>query len=173
MSKRTVVNLVFFLLVFFYMCFWAVNNIVTVDAIEKPYTLTGDFAAASGVQPNAEVAYLGVHYGQVSSVERETGGVKITMKIDRNRKDIPKTSVARIFRKSAVGEPYIDFKPDDGFDPKRAQPNDYLKDGDHVARDRTSNPLEFSELLRSAAALLHNIDPDKAGSLIHAQTIAE
>jgi phospholipid/cholesterol/gamma-HCH transport system substrate-binding protein len=172
MSKRTVINLIFFLFVFFAMCIWAVNNIVTIDAVEQPYTVTGDFAAASGVQPNAEVAYLGVHYGQVSSVVRDPGGVKITMKIDKNRKDIPKASTARIFRKSAVGEPYIDFKPDDGFDPQKAQPSDFLKNGDNVPRERTSNPLEFSELLRSAAALLHNIDADKAGTLIHELALA-
>ncbi len=172
MSKRTLANLVFFLFIFFVMTFWAINNIVTIDAIERPYTVTGDFAAASGVQKNAEVAYLGVHYGQVSDVVREPGGVKITMKIDRNKKDIPKGSIARIFRKSAVGEPYIDFKPPDGFDPAGKQPSDYLRNGDNIPLDHTQNPLEFSELLRSAATLLHNIDPDKAGSLIHELALA-
>ena len=104
MSKRTLINLVFFLFVFFLMCFWAVRNIVTIDRIDQPYTVTGEFAAASGILPNAEVAYLGVHYGRVTAVERKTGSencgelagepvlgcVKMTMKIDRDKKDIPK-----------------------------------------------------------------------------------
>lgn len=181
MSKRTLANLVFFLFVFLVMCVWAVQNIVTVDQIEQPYTVTGEFVAASGILPNAEVAYLGVHYGRVTDVERVTGSdscgtqggqpvngcVKMTMKLDRDRKDVPKEAVARIFRKSAIGEPYIDFKPPDGFDPSKAKPEDFLRDGDNVPIDRTQNPLEFSELLRSAATLLQNIDADKAGSLIH------
>ena len=167
MSKRTTINLIFFLGIFFVFLWWAVNNIVTIDSIEKPYQVTAEFEAASGVQPNAEVAYLGVHYGRVSDVQRETGGVKITMLIDRNKKDIPKMSMARIFRKSAIGEPYVDFEPPPGFDAAHASANDFLRAGDAIPRERTTIPLEFSELLRSAAALLEHIDPNQAGSLIH------
>jgi phospholipid/cholesterol/gamma-HCH transport system substrate-binding protein len=181
MSRRTLINLVFFLFVFFVMCVWAVGNIVTIDAIDKPYTVTGEFAAASGILPNAEVAYLGVHYGRVTAVERKTGGdncgalagvpvsgcVKMTMKLDKGRKDIPKDGIARIFRKSAIGEPYIDFNPPAGFDPSTTTAGDFLRDGDNVPIDHTQNPLEFSELLRSAANLLSHIDAQKAGDLIH------
>src|SRR3954471_9933699 len=181
MSRRTLVNLVFFVVVFLVMSVWAVRNIVTIDAVDKPYTITGEFAAASGVQPNAEVAYLGVHYGRVTEVTRETGPeacgtqngepvngcVKMVMKLDHDKRDIPRDSVARIFRKSAIGEPYIDFRPPDGFDPAKAQSEDFLRAGDNVTIDHTQNPLEFSELLRSAANLLHHIDADKAGSLVH------
>ena len=186
MSKRTIANLVFFMFVFFIMCVWAVKNIVVIDAIDKPYTVTGEFAAASGILPNAEVAYLGVHYGRVTAVERKTGAdncgklagqpvtgcVKMTMKIDKGRKDIPKDGIARIFRKSAIGEPYIDFNPPSGFDPTKAQATDFLRNGDNVPIDHTQNPLEFSELLRSAANLLSHIDAQKAGTLIHELALA-
>jgi phospholipid/cholesterol/gamma-HCH transport system substrate-binding protein len=172
--------------VFFVMCVWAVSNIVTIDAIDQPYTVTGEFAAASGILPNAEVAYLGVHYGRVIDVQRKTGDqncgkkagepvqgcVKMTMKLDKSRKDIPKDAIARIFRKSAIGEPYIDFQPPAGFDTKNAKPTDFLRSGDNVNIDHTQNPLEFSELLRSAANLLHHIDADKAGTLIHELALA-
>src|SRR5258705_532413 len=113
MSRRTMANLVFFVVVFFVMCVWAVQNIVTIDQIDKPYTVTGTFNAASGILPNAEVAFLGVHYGRITSVTRETGEsncgasvtgcVRMTMKIDNDKRDIPRESVARIFRKSAIG----------------------------------------------------------------------
>jgi phospholipid/cholesterol/gamma-HCH transport system substrate-binding protein len=186
MSRRTLINLTFFMFVFFVMCVWAVQNIVTIDAIDKPYTVTGEFAAASGILPNAEVAYLGVHYGRVTAVERKTGSdncgtlagapvsgcVKMTMKLENGKKDIPKNGIARIFRKSAIGEPYIDFNPPAGFDPKAAQASDFLRSGDNVPIDHTQNPLEFSELLRSAANLLSHIDAQKAGSLIHELALA-
>ncbi|MGI8663589.1 MAG: MCE family protein [Acidimicrobiales bacterium] len=167
MSKRVVVNLIFFLFVFFVMCAWAVANIVTVDQIENPYSIKADFSAASGVMPNAEVAYLGVHYGRVSSVERETGSVQMNLKID-DGKQIPKGSIARIFRKSAIGEPYIDFKP----------PQGYTDGGPYIGRDETvpvtdtEVPLEFSELLRAADALLANVDANKAGDLVHELAVA-
>ena len=148
MSRRVFINLIFFNVVFGVMILWAVNNIVTLDRIERPYTITGDFIQAAGVKANAEVTYLGVHYGRVSGVERRPGGVSVTMKIDRD-KDIPAGSIARVFRKSAIGEPYIDFIPPETYedgDDQRIEP------GENIPKDRTTVPLEFSELLRSASA---------------------
>ena len=168
MSRRTLVNLVFFNAVFVVMLVWAAGNIITIDSLEKPYTITGDFAQAAGVQPNAEVTYLGVHYGRVSAVERIPEGVAVTMKIDRG-KDIPEASIARIFRKSAIGEPYIDFVPSDEYEEGSAA---VIAPGDHVPLERTTVPLEFSELLRSASDLVSSIDPATAGSLIHELSLA-
>ena len=167
MSRRTLINLIFFNAVFVLMIFWAINNIVTFDAVERPYTITGEFAQASGVKANAEVTYLGVSYGRVSDVERIPGGVSITMKIDRD-KDIPAGSIARIFRKSAIGEPYIDFVPPASYTDGMAR----IEPGDTVPLRRTTVPLEFSELLRSASALISSIDPEAAGGLVHELSLA-
>ena len=168
MNRRVAINLVFFNLVFLVMLFWAINNIVTLDAVEKPYTIRGDFAAAAGVRADSEVTYLGVHYGRVSGVGLRDRGVTVAMKIDRD-KDIPAGSIARIFRKSAIGEPYVDFVPPASYtaaDDRRIEP------GDRIPQARTTVPLEFSELLRSAGALVSSIDPDKAGSLVHELSLA-
>ncbi len=162
MSRRVRINLVFFMAVFVVMMVWAINNIVTIDAVERPYTIRGEFAQASGVRANAEVTYLGVHYGRVSGVERRTGGVLITMKIDRG-KDLPEGAIASIFRKSAIGEPYVDFTPP----PDAEEPTGTIRSGDVIPQERTRVPLEFSELLRSASRLVGSIDPAAAGSLIH------
>lgn len=172
MSRRTLANLGFFGIVFIVMLGWAAQNIISIRALEKPYTIKGDFAATSGILPNAEVAYLGVHYGTVTKVDRKVGGVEITMDIDRGKR-IPIDSTARIFRKSAIGEPYIDFKPPASYNPATATSADYMPTkGYEVKRDQTQNPLEFSELLKTASALLANIDPAKAGSLIHELSVA-
>ncbi len=45
MSRRTLINLIFFNGVFAVMLFWAFNNIVSWDRLEQPYSITGDFAA--------------------------------------------------------------------------------------------------------------------------------
>ncbi len=168
MSRRTLINLVFFNAVFLLMLVWAVNNIVTVDRVERPYTITGDFAQAAGVKANAEVTYLGVHYGRVTAVRRTTGGVSVTMKIDRD-KDIPEGSIARVFRKSAIGEPYVDFVPPQSY---TKASSDRIEPGDNIPMSRTTVPLEFSELLRSASALVSSIDPEAAGGLVHELSLA-
>lgn len=168
MSRRVLINLVFFNAVFLAMLIWAAQNIITIDAIERPYEITGDFASTSGVLPDAEVTYLGVHYGRVSTVERIPEGVRITMKIDRG-KEIPSASIARIFRKSAIGEPYIDFVPSDEYDEGSTPP---IEPGDHVPLERTTVPLEFSELLRSASDLIASIEPETVSSLLHELSVA-
>ncbi len=167
MSRRVAINLVAFLGVFFLMIFWAVNNIITFDFIERPYEISGEFAATAGVATNSEVAYLGVNYGAVRSVESVDGMVRITMAIDRD-KEIPAGSKARIFRKSAIGEPYIDFEPPEDFDGD----GPVIEDGDVVPLERTSVPLEFSELLRSASRVIGAVEPDKTRTLIHELAVA-
>ncbi len=189
MKLRVLVNLVFFGIVFALMLTWAAANLVSVRQIDRPYRLTGSFVATSGILPAAEVAYLGVHYGAVTSVERIPGGpgsscgvdpetnqartgcVRITMDVDRGKK-IPLHSIARIFRKSAIGEPYIDFQPPQSFDPAHATDSSYYANDGVVPIEETQNPLEFDDLLKTASALLANIDPVKAGDLIHQLALA-
>jgi phospholipid/cholesterol/gamma-HCH transport system substrate-binding protein len=167
-SRRTLINLIYFNGVFALMLLWAFNNIVSWDRIEQPYRITGDFEQAAGVRADAEVTYLGVHYGRVSSVERRDDGVRVTMKIDKG-KEIPAGSVARVFRKSAIGEPYVDFVPPDSY---QRGGTEVIEAGDNVPLSRTTVPLEFSELLRSASALISSIDPEAAGGLLHELSLA-
>jgi phospholipid/cholesterol/gamma-HCH transport system substrate-binding protein len=158
---RIYINLVVFLGVFVVMIGWALQNVVSLDRVERPYDLVVEADAASGVRANAEVAYLGVHYGRVDRVELVEGGVRLHLKIDRGR-EIPEGSTPRIFRKSPIGEPYIDFQPPDGFVPDGAE---HFADDDLVPI-RASVPLEFSELLRTASELIGNIDPAQAGNVL-------
>jgi phospholipid/cholesterol/gamma-HCH transport system substrate-binding protein len=168
-NRRVLINLAFFSVVFATMLVWAVNNVVTVEAIEQPYQLTADFDQASGILPRAEIAYLGVHYGTVAGVERIADDhlVRVTMKIDADKK-LPEGSTANIFRKSAIGEPYIDFFPPDDYDGK----GPFLEKGDRVPLELTTVPLEFSELLRSASRVVSGIEPDRVHVLIHELSLA-
>lgn len=161
-NKRVLINLAVFGSIFAALVVWSIGNVVTVDAIERPYEITAEFPYASGILPRAEVAYLGVHAGDVKRVERVPGGVEITLQIDRDRR-IPADATASIFRKSAVGEPYIDFFPPAAYDGG----GPYLEAGDVVPAERTTNPLEFSELLRSASRLIEGIDPERLRVLVH------
>lgn len=167
MSRRVFINLIAFAGVFLLMCWWAVNNIISFDFIERPYEIKGEFAATAGVASNSEVAYLGVNYGDVSSVESVDGRVMITMSIDRGN-EIPAGSVARIFRKSAIGEPYIDFSPPADF----SDDGPMIEPGDVVPLERTSVPLEFSELLRAASRVIQSVDPAQTQTLLHELAVA-
>ncbi|MES4792824.1 MAG: MCE family protein, partial [Chloroflexota bacterium] len=145
MSTRIKINLAFFTMVALAFVWWAVRSILPVDALERPYRISAEFASSLGMQPGNEVAYLGVHYGSVAKVERIPGGVLVTMKIDRHKR-IPAGSTAHLFRKSAVGEQYVDFAPPPGY---RGPAGPWIHPGERIPMSRTTVPLEFSELLRS------------------------
>ena len=168
MSRRVAINLIAFVAVFVLMLWWAVNNIITFDFIERPYEISGEFAATAGVAENSEVAYLGVNYGSVSDVELVDDKVVIEMSIQRD-KQIPAGSIARIFRKSAVGEPYIDFAPPDDYE---GPGGPWIEEGAVIPLARTSVPLEFSELLRSASRILESVDPEQTRTLVHELAVA-
>src|SRR6266498_1004528 len=146
MSRRTLINLGFFTLVALAFFVWALTNLVKIDPIERPYKISGTFASAVGLLPGAEVDYLGVTYGTVSRVSRAPGGAAVTMKLNHGKR-IPRDSTAAIFRKSALGEQYIDFTPPPGYS---GSGGPWYVKGSHIPLSRTSVPLEFSELLRSA-----------------------
>lgn len=171
MSRRILVNLAVFVTVFVVMCVWAVRNVITIEAIEGPYDLEVELAAASGLAPGAEVAYLGVNYGRVGDIELVPGGVHATLKIDDD-KSIPRGSIARVFRKSAIGEPYIDFQPPEGFDHDGADDDEFYAAGDVIPVEDTRTPIEFSELLRTASAVISSVEPDRVATLVHELALA-
>src|SRR5438270_2437907 len=162
MSKRTIANLTVFVVVGGLFFFWAATSLVNVSAIKHPYTVKADFANAVGLLPGSEVDYLGVTYGTVSSVERIDGGVRVTMKVD-DGKQVPANSSANIFRKSALGEQYIEFDPPQGY----TNGGPYYAKNTVIPMSRTTVPLEFSELLRSASRLVSAISPEAVDTLVH------
>lgn len=155
LRRRLIVNLAIFAGIALLMGFWAIQNLVTVDFIERPYRVTADFENAMGVLPSAEVTYLGTQVGRVDDVERIEGGVRITMRINREEK-IPAGVRANIWRKSALGEQYVDFSNPE--DPETNGP--VLEDGDHIGRERTEIPIEFADMLRAADSLIQSIEPE-------------
>jgi phospholipid/cholesterol/gamma-HCH transport system substrate-binding protein len=161
-GRRVYANIAFFTFLFLLMVGWAVQSIVSVDYLEKPYSLSADFPNAFGVGPNAEVTYRGVPYGLVTSVDRRPGGVRVNMKVQKDL-ELPEGSSAHVLRKSAIGEPYVDFEPPDGF----TGGGPYMPAKSVIPQDRTSVPLEFSELLRSASELISSIPPEDVSTLLH------
>jgi phospholipid/cholesterol/gamma-HCH transport system substrate-binding protein len=165
MSRRVAMNLVIFGLAFVVMVAWAVNQIVSVDAVDHPYTLAAEFPNAVGLLPNAEVTYLGVEAGVVTQVERvpDIHGVRITLKMQDSAK-IPDGSTANVYRKSAIGEQYVDFEPPNGY---HGAGGPFYQPGTVIPMSHTTIPLEFSELLRSASAVIDSIDPNDVATLLH------
>ncbi|HEX7167203.1 MAG TPA: MCE family protein [Acidimicrobiales bacterium] len=167
LNRRVLLNVAVFTAAFVVMVGWAVNQVVSVDQLDRPYEVAAEFTNAFGIVPNAEVTYLGVGYGAVTSIDRIPGGVRVNMQIERGRQ-LPAEARAMVARKSAIGEPYVDFAPPEGY----GGDGPFLQAGAVVPRERTSVPLEFSELLRSASALVASVPPEDLETLIREASIA-
>lgn len=167
MRRRINLNLVVFGIGFVVMLVWLASNVVSFKQVDRPYKITADFENAFGVLAHAEVAYIGVPVGQVTKVERvpSRGVVRVTMAIERDKK-IPTGSTANIQRKSAIGEQFVDF-----YAPRGEAATRHYKAGDHISLENTTVPLEFSEFLRSASALLGALDPSDVGTIVHESAV--
>jgi phospholipid/cholesterol/gamma-HCH transport system substrate-binding protein len=165
--RRVWTNLAFFVVLFVIMLGWLTQRVVSFKRLDNPYPMSAEFVNAFGVLPNAEVTYLGVTYGRVSKVSRIPGGVRIDMDIDRGRR-IPEGGEASIFRKSAIGEQYVDFAPPVG---RASDKGPWYRPSTRLPMGKTHVPLEFSELLRSASALISSIPPDAVAQLLEAAAV--
>jgi phospholipid/cholesterol/gamma-HCH transport system substrate-binding protein len=114
------------------------------------YVVHADFAVAGGIYPNAPVTYRGVPVGQVGSVALHGKGVRVDLVLHRGV-TVPASLRALVAQRSAVGEQYVDLRPDTDGGP-------YLRDGDVIPVDRTGTPLAVETLLANLDALVRSVD---------------
>jgi phospholipid/cholesterol/gamma-HCH transport system substrate-binding protein len=115
------------------------------------YRVHADFAEAGGIFANAPVTYRGVPVGRVDAVGLIDGGVRAELRLDRGVR-VPADLRAVVAHRSAVGEQYVDLRPDTDTGP-------YLRDGSVIPRDRTGTPLAPEALLANLDALVGSVNP--------------
>jgi phospholipid/cholesterol/gamma-HCH transport system substrate-binding protein len=160
-QPRIVVNLVFFALLGAVLALWAVRSIITIDAIERPFTVTADFASSPGLHSDLEVTHLGVKVGRVGGVKLRNGHVEVRLEMDRGV-HVPAGVRAQVLRKSAIGEPYIELST-----PKTAGSAAFLKAGDHIPLSRTAGTTDYKQLFTGLSNTLKAVDPRDARTLFH------
>ncbi|QFG22336.1 MCE family protein [Actinomadura sp. WMMB 499] len=159
-QPRIVINLVFFAALGVILAIWAVRSIISIDALERPYHVTVQFATSPGLRADQEVTHLGVHVGTVGGVELRAGHVDVRLDLDRGT-DVPAGVGARVLRKSAIGEPYIELTP-----PSRPGGDD-LSDGDRIPVARTESTVDYQQLFAGLNDTLRAVDPRDAQTLVH------
>jgi virulence factor Mce-like protein len=117
------------------------------------YDVAADFSDSGGIFVNAEVTYRGVGVGRVSDMQLTDDGVRVILTVDPDAPDIPADTAAVVANRSAVGEQYVDLRPDDDKGP-------YLTDDSVIPQDRTSIPIPVEQLLLDVDDLVGSIDTD-------------
>ncbi|RAY12390.1 MCE family protein [Actinomadura craniellae] len=162
-EPRILVNLCFFALLGVILAVWAVRSIISVDALERPFHVTADFATSPGLNSDLEVTHLGVRVGRVGDVQLRQGHVAVRLDLNRDAR-IPADVGARVLRKSAIGEPYIELtRPSLPARPGTAA----LREGDRIPLARTSGTVDYQELFAGLSTTLRSVDPRDARTLVH------
>ncbi|MEO3783658.1 MCE family protein [Actinocorallia sp. B10E7] len=158
MRPRILLNLGVFAAVALVMAVWAGTTLLPIRIGEETFRVRIEFASLPGLRQDLEVDYLGVKIGRVDEIELKTGRVDVTVELDEGV-DVPHNATAQVLRKSAVGEPYVEFTPPTG---RRGTP---LKDGDVVPIANTKVAVEYQRLFESAGRLLNSVTPQDIKTL--------
>lgn len=152
LTSRQIVNVLLVAVVGFVAVSWAVVGLAEIDLFSTPTRIRVIAPGAAGALPGAEVTYLGVPVGSVTSSDLVPDGVRIELEL------VPAGPMAEVLRadirqKSALGEPYVDLAP--------ASPTTPVgdPDGSTIPLDRVSVPRSLDTLLGSADRLLSKVDP--------------
>jgi phospholipid/cholesterol/gamma-HCH transport system substrate-binding protein len=110
--------------------------------IQGYYVVRVDLAQAGGIFTNAEVTYRGVPVGRVGPMRLTADGIQVDLHIDDSAPPIPADAKAVVANRSAVGEQYVDLRPERTGEP-------YLTDGSTIQRADTVTPIPVTTLLTS------------------------
>jgi phospholipid/cholesterol/gamma-HCH transport system substrate-binding protein len=119
-------------------------SVIAVDYLgvtSGTYTVNADFADASGLYAGAEVTYLGVQVGKVTSMDLGADAVRVAMSLDQ---PVPASLRAEIHSTSAIGEQYVDLSP--------------VGSSAGTAVDGTTIPVDRTRPMTPTDALLSSVD---------------
>ncbi len=110
------------------------------------YVVHLDLANAGGIYPDADVTDRGVSVGRVGAMRLTSTGIQVDLDISDSAPPIPDRLHAAVADLSAVGEQYVDLRPD-------ASRGPYLTGGSVIAESDTELPISVTSLLTSLNSL--------------------
>ncbi len=121
-------------------------------------TVSLDMPATGGLYRFSNVTYNGVQIGRVTAVELTDTGARATLSLDRTPK-VPADLRAEVLSVSAVGEQYVDLRPNTDSGP-------YLENGAVISAENTTIPQEVGPMLDQMSALVQSIPKDRLNALL-------
>jgi phospholipid/cholesterol/gamma-HCH transport system substrate-binding protein len=120
------------------------------SVVKPPFEVRAQFASSGGIYPRADVDLLGTKVGTVRKIVPGPGtGTTVVLALNHGVK-IPRDVTATIGNKSAIGEQYVELEP-------RTAGGSVLADGDVIALEDTTSPIDVSALLGDLDALAGSI----------------
>ena len=121
-------------------------------------TVTLELPSGGGLYRFSNVTYRGVQVGKVTALRLTKTGAEATLSLDTSPK-IPLDLRAEVRSASAIGEQYVDLRPQSASGP-------YLRDGSVITAAQTTIPQAVGPMLDSVSALVNSIPGDKLSVLL-------
>ncbi|MDI3386263.1 MlaD family protein [Streptomyces sp. B-S-A8] len=123
------------------------------------YTVRVHLPRTGGLFPHSAVTYRGVSVGRVGPIGLTADGVVAELRIDRSAPPVPDDVRAVVASLSAVGEQYIDLRPERDEGP-------YLGDGSRVEAAATQVPRPVTDVLTSVDDLTTSVPLDDLRTVV-------
>src|SRR5438309_8416988 len=146
-TRRHLVNLILVAVIGVVAIAWAAVGLAGIR-FDKPKTITVRMAQTGGALPGAEVAYLGIPVGKVSSARLKPDAVELKLAV-RPKGPMARDLRADVKQKSSLGEPFVDLSPANPPQSPGGMQLTASADPDHdvIPVDRTSAPSPLYNLL--------------------------
>jgi phospholipid/cholesterol/gamma-HCH transport system substrate-binding protein len=118
-------------------------------AFESTYTVTGTFSDAAGIRSGDDVTVAGLEAGRVGDVRIAGEHVEIDLKI-KSDIEMPKDSRAEIVVETLLGKKSVDLVAGNSAEE--------LEKGDQIPLDRTTTPVDVTELNDVSVSLMERSD---------------
>ena len=113
------------------------------------YEVTARFTDAAGLKTGDDVTVAGLDAGTVSDIRIDEGVVAVTLEVD-SEVELPSDSRAEIVVETLLGKKSVELHAGEG--------QERLADGDVIPIDRTTTPIEITELNDRSVTLLERSD---------------
>ncbi|MGW5513877.1 MlaD family protein [Nocardia africana] len=113
---------------------------------------------SGGLGVGSPVLLTGLEVGRVTAVRHTAAGVEVGMRLAADKR-VPVDSTVTIEHLSALGEPYVEFRPTSGNGP-------YLHDGQRLETSNVRMPLSIPDVARLVTTTMNQLDPAVVGSLV-------
>ncbi|MFD8206687.1 MCE family protein [Streptomyces sp. NPDC059695] len=123
------------------------------------YTVRVHLARTGGLFTHSDVTYRGVSVGRVGAIDLTADGVVAELRIKNSAPLIPADARAVVAGLSAVGEQYIDLRPESDGAP-------YLADGARIEQSDTEVPAPVTDVLASMNDLTRSVPLDSLRTVV-------
>jgi phospholipid/cholesterol/gamma-HCH transport system substrate-binding protein len=124
------------------------------------YTVKMNLPNAGGLFSNADVTYRGVSVGRVGSMGLTPTGIVVDLNLSNSAPKIPASGLqATVANLSAVGEEYVNLRPQTGSGP-------YLTSGSMIPQRNTQTPPPVTSVLTSINTLVTSVPQQQLRVLV-------